>query len=284
MKISKSDIRFLIFAGVSTVAMLCVADYEVYRMGLEAHEKPVETTSYMETTSYTPNTIELPVEAKEKKESTENEETFMAKSAPAVVIEEVSEMPEEIVEETNKNLDEATEASEEIVEKPDEELKEDTEMPEETVKETDEDLTEATETLYFDVPLDRDLQDHIFKLCEERDIDPALIVSMIWKESRFDADIVGDSGRSLGLMQIQPRWHGARMERLGCTDLLDPYQNVTVGIDIVDGLIDSNMGIEWTLMAYNGGANYANKKRNAGVVSDYAKTVLAHAQSLVRVE
>lgn len=136
--------------------------------------------------------------------------------------------------------------------------------------------------LYFDVPLDHKLQDHIFALCEEKGIDPAIIIAMIDKESKFDIDIIGDKGKSYGLMQIQPRWHKERMEELGVTDLLDPYQNVTVGIDILAELLESGESLEWALMAYNGGHSYANRLIAEGRLSTYASTVIENASELER--
>lgn len=154
----------------------------------------------------------------------------------------------------------------------------------EEVREIEEKLKEEPDTLYFDVPLDRDLQDHIFKLCEEADIDPAIVIAMIEKESGYTADILGDNGNSYGLMQIQPRWHYDRMERLECYDLLDPYQNVTVGIDFLAELKRSDKSIEWVLMAYNGGPAYANRKISNGEISDYARLVLECSENLNRIE
>lgn len=136
--------------------------------------------------------------------------------------------------------------------------------------------------LYFDVPLDHKLQDYIFALCEEKCIDPAIIIAMIDKESKFDIDIIGDKGKSYGLMQIQPRWHKERMEELGVTDLLDPYQNVTVGIDILAELLESGESLEWALMAYNGGHSYANRLIAEGRLSTYASTVIENASELER--
>lgn len=136
--------------------------------------------------------------------------------------------------------------------------------------------------LYFDVPLEEKLQDHIFALCDESGIDPAIVVAIIDRESKFTADAIGDRGRSYGLMQIQPRWHEARMEKLGVTDLLDPYQNVTVGIDILGELVDSGRSIEESLMIYNGGYALANKHKEAGTLSDYATYVLNYASELER--
>lgn len=136
---------------------------------------------------------------------------------------------------------------------------------------------------YFDVPLDRDLQDHIFAESEKYNVDPALIVAMIQKESTFNAGAIGDSGNSLGLMQIQPRWHRERMDILGCHDLLDPYQNVTVGITIISELIEKDRGLEWALMCYNGGSPYANEKVAAGIVTDYVKLVYQYRDALTMV-
>lgn len=137
-------------------------------------------------------------------------------------------------------------------------------------------------TTYFDVPLSEDLQDYIFELCEQRDINPAIIIAMIERESNFKASIMGDNGNSYGLMQIQPRWHKKRMNTLGCQDLLDPYQNVTVGIDYFADLCSEGKGTTWALMAYNGGPGYANKKASRGVVSDYASSILANSKNLER--
>lgn len=132
----------------------------------------------------------------------------------------------------------------------------------------------------YPVPLDTELQFFVVRLCEDHHIDPAIIFAMIDRESDFNADATGDGGNSLGLMQIQQKWHGERMQDLGCTDLLDPYQNVTVGIDYLAECLDKGNGVEWALMAYNGGATYANKMARNGRVSDYASEVLTNSEIL----
>lgn len=131
---------------------------------------------------------------------------------------------------------------------------------------------EPTVALY-DVPLSEDLQLHIISVCEEHGIDPAIVLAMIYRESSYRADAVGDGGSSLGLMQIQPRWHSNRMERLGCTDMFDPYQNVMVGIDYLAENLYRYGDIEKALTAYNRG-------RYDGVVTQYAKNVLATAKQI----
>lgn len=135
---------------------------------------------------------------------------------------------------------------------------------------------------FFDVPLDEGLQTYIFELSEDIGIDPAIVIAIIEKESNYDASAVGDNGRSLGLMQIQLRWHTARMDELGCDDLLDARQNVCVGIDILADLLEEGESIEWVLMAYNGGQVYADRLAGEGRVSEYASEVLKMAEELER--
>lgn len=141
----------------------------------------------------------------------------------------------------------------------------------------------AVQHTYFDCPLSHELQDYIANLCEEHHIDPAVIIAMIGRESGYREDAKGDKGKSLGLMQIQPRWHSERMEALDCDDLLDPYDNVTVGIDFLGELIEKYDGnVNMALMAYNAGATGA--KRNwfsKGVYENkYSKAVMKLAEEL----
>lgn len=144
--------------------------------------------------------------------------------------------------------------------------------------------TEEPETIetteYFDVPLSHELQNYIFAECEKHNIAPAIVVSMIEQESNYDSSIIGDDGESTGLLQIQKKWHEERMDRLGCTDLLDAFQNVTVAIDYLAELKDRNSDLYWVLMAYNSGASNANKRIKTGNISDYALEVVDRAMKL----
>ena len=128
---------------------------------------------------------------------------------------------------------------------------------------------------YYDsVPLDKDLQNYIVRECRDKGIDPAIIMSMIDRESDYDINDVGDDGNAFGLMQIWPKWHYKRMLRLGCTDLFDPYQNVTVGIDYLCEQLsryDGNMAK--ALVGYNQGSY-------KGTVTAYAKAVLENAERI----
>lgn len=142
--------------------------------------------------------------------------------------------------------------------------------------------TEAPVTLY-DVPLSEELQLHIIETSEAHGIDPTVVIAMAGVESSYRPTARGDGGNSLGLMQIQPRWHKDRMERLDCPNLLDPFQNVTVGVDILAGLLNNYDGnISMALMAYNAGAGGANRYWfSKGIYSNnYSEAVLSKAALL----
>lgn len=135
---------------------------------------------------------------------------------------------------------------------------------------------------FYDVPLDEELQLYIIDICEEKHISHALVMAMIEQESQYDVNVVGDNGNSLGLMQVQSRWHQERMDRLGCDNLLDPYQNVTVAVDYLYELFQKNPDVYWVMMAYNGGSAYASERMKTRNYSEYAVTVVDRAEELER--
>lgn len=147
-------------------------------------------------------------------------------------------------------------------------------------QETTQETTTEELRLYFDVPLSSEVQDCIFEECEKYGINPALVIAIIERESRFDADVIGDNGRSFGLMQVQPKWHYQRMQELNCTDLLNPYQNIKVGVDILAELNGQNSNIHWVLMAYNSGATIANENIASGIITEYATSIIKRSNEL----
>lgn len=112
-------------------------------------------------------------------------------------------------------------------------------------------LQEDKEFHPLDVPLDESIQEEIAAICEEQQISFSFVMAVIKKESEFKEDSVGDQGNSLGLMQIQPKWHTERMEELGVTDLMDPIENVRVGINLLIELFEKYGDPQQVLMAYN---------------------------------
>jgi soluble lytic murein transglycosylase-like protein len=128
---------------------------------------------------------------------------------------------------------------------------------------------------YFSVSLENYLQHFLKAECENKGIEPSIVVAIIERESKFNTFAMGDDGRSFGLMQIQPKWHLQRMMNLGCTDLFHPYQNVTVGIDYLAELCNTYGDIAKALTAYNRG-NYS------GTITTYATEVMVRASELER--
>lgn len=123
------------------------------------------------------------------------------------------------------------------------------------------------------------INQYIHDICLEQGVDERLIKSVVRMESNYNPDALGDHGRSVGLMQIQPRWHKQRAADLGITDLRDPYGNLVVGIDYLSDLLEL-YSPELALMVYNGGPTYASKMHSRGMVSRYAREVIGAAQNI----
>lgn len=128
--------------------------------------------------------------------------------------------------------------------------------------------------IYPGIPLEDGFQDYIAGLCRSYGVPMPLVLAVIARESDFDANLVDDNGQSYGLMQIQPQWHRERMKRLGVIDLLDPAQNVQVGIDYLSELLDLGKGEEYAVMFYNGGEIHANAFFKRGEMSHYCADVM----------
>ena len=51
------------------------------------------------------------------------------------------------------------------------------------------------------------------EIAEQYGLDPRIVKAIIKIESNGDSKAVGDNGQSVGLMQIQPKWHKARIDK-----------------------------------------------------------------------
>lgn len=141
---------------------------------------------------------------------------------------------------------------------------------------------EEPKRAYYDVPLTKDLQDIIIDASEKRDVDPALVLAVIEKESGYNPDASGDNGRSQGLMQIWRSLHEKKMKKLGVANLYDPRDNVLVGIDILAEKLEKYEDAEKALIAYNAGDAGAKKHYfSKGIYSSsYSRAVLKIAEKI----
>ncbi|MBF1135428.1 MAG: transglycosylase SLT domain-containing protein [[Eubacterium] sulci] len=128
-----------------------------------------------------------------------------------------------------------------------------------------------TKPLPDPVPVSRlETNNHIDKMAKRYGLDSRIIKALIEEDSGWVASAEGDNGQSVGLMQIQERWHKDRMKRLGVNDLYDSEQNITVGCDILSELLNKYGNYEDALSVYNSGNVYDGKQ--------YAERILNSAK------
>lgn len=133
--------------------------------------------------------------------------------------------------------------------------------------------------LYTNIPLSARFQKYIDGKCKSYGISTNVVMGCIRVESNFQTQIMGDNGKAYGLMQVQKQWHKARMKKVGATNLLDPYDNVAVGIDYLAELYGIYGNYHKALMAYNGGHAYCKRRVRAGLVnSPYSRRVMNYAE------
>jgi hypothetical protein len=115
----------------------------------------------------------------------------------------------------------------------------------------------------------------VVRYAEERQIDPDLVASVIWKESRGISTVKGPTG-SVGLMCIKPfPW------RPSAKELENPWTNVAAGTKTLAQVIrDGNGDVYYALAAYNGGWDQIHLR----VTRRYATDVLDNYVRAVAVE
>lgn len=124
-----------------------------------------------------------------------------------------------------------------------------------------------------------DWQEYIEQLCEDKDILPELVEAMIEKESSWDPAAV--NGNCVGLMQVNKEIH---KELIGDRDMTDPYDNIYVGVTILEELLHKYGEAAPALMFYNAGYsdNYGVGAYEDGTFSNYADEILKRAEELER--
>ena len=136
------------------------------------------------------------------------------------------------------------------------------------------------DTPLLKVPLAAETQWAIFEQCGQ-DADLFCSVMAIAEvESDFDANLLGDGGDSIGMMQINTCWHTGRMEALGVTDLTDPVQCATVAIDYLlelEGILEAGPGDHRLYVGYNAGPSRAKRTSSTA----YSREIMAVYQRYI---
>lgn len=130
----------------------------------------------------------------------------------------------------------------------------------------------------IDVP--REVVDISEELGAQYDICPELIQAMCFKESSFRTDVESDG--NVGIMQVNPKWHKGRMERLGVADIFDMRGNMVVGVDYLSELIGQYEDVSVALMVYNGDSSAEDVIGGSDDVSDYVEEILTISVELER--
>lgn len=125
----------------------------------------------------------------------------------------------------------------------------------------------------FYVPLPADYVSFVVELSDGYGLDPAIVFGVMQQESAFRADVIGDGGKAVGIMQVQERWHRERMARLNVTDMSDPRQSALVGCDFLAELLETFGNYPDALTYYRYGCLTVTGE-------DYAGTVLANAEAI----
>ena len=114
----------------------------------------------------------------------------------------------------------------------------------------------------LDVPLEAETQWAIFEQCGQDAELFCAVMAIATVESGFDPQMVGDGGDSIGMMQINTRWHTGRMEALGVTGLTDPVQCAMVAIDYLlelEGILKAGPEDHRLYIGYNCGPSRAKR-------------------------
>lgn len=116
--------------------------------------------------------------------------------------------------------------------------------------------------------------DEVKKICKNvyPDLDSDYILAMIYRESRFQPDVTNSKTGATGLMQILPKWHTARAEKLGVS-LYDWRGNVLTGCDLLNEVMQDKGSLSYAINFYAGGYEYADYYKRAHTQSPYERSL-----------
>ena len=117
------------------------------------------------------------------------------------------------------------------------------------------------------IPLSPELQRYSYQVCLENDIEYALLMALMWQESKFDPNLVSHNTNGTydsGLMQINSCHKDWLRSHWGITDLFDPKDNIRVGAAMFAARLDK-YSEHLALMAYQYGETGMRRQVGKGV-------------------
>lgn len=134
----------------------------------------------------------------------------------------------------------------------------------------------------IDCSLSDELQEYTYYLCKAYYIDFDFAMALMYTESEFKTDIISPTN-DYGLMQINTCNHKELEDKLGITDIIEPYQNIRAGLYILRGLFEKYDNAAMVCMAYNLGEYGASVLWDNGIYStSYSNKILAKADEYAR--
>ncbi|WP_411821419.1 lytic transglycosylase domain-containing protein [Leptospira sp. 'Mane'] len=109
-----------------------------------------------------------------------------------------------------------------------------------------------------------DLMSFLEKTAIERGVDPNLVKAVVKAESNFKTTAVSPKG-AMGLMQLMPK----TADMLGVDDPMDPYDNLSGGINYLGDMLEKFGKTEEAIAAYNAGPGAVKKYKG---VPPYSET------------
>ena len=113
-----------------------------------------------------------------------------------------------------------------------------------------------------ELPIARELQHHTWLKCHEQNLDYTLVLALMWRESRFETQAVNlnhNGTHDSGIMQINDVNRAWLHKELSIDDLMDPYQNINAGTEIL-GRFTEKYGERNALLAYQYGETGMQRK------------------------
>ena len=143
------------------------------------------------------------------------------------------------------------------------------------VTEEAEELKDEDGFVYYDIPLELDIQRHIFDECQLHEVPYELAMAVMYVETggTYKTDLRSKTNDS-GLFQVNDV-HKKWLRESGINDLYNPYQNSSAGIWILKDSLNKGDNIHTSLMVYNMGYGGAKKLWKKGIYSSkYSRKVV----------
>lgn len=149
----------------------------------------------------------------------------------------------------------------------------------------------------YDIPLDKELQEFTYQMCQEQELSYETVLGVMCLESEgtFDSELVcvnGKDNQDQGIMQINSVYQDYHVEMVGMTEFnpFNPYHSIELGIKLLkyhyDYWIEQGYSPEdaeiCMLNSYNMGTNgYTDYIKKNGLDRDYSKVVTKYKNNLL---